>query len=702
MTLRTRLAGLALLVLAATPVEGAPQLERTLDNGLHVVVFADRRYPIVQVQVLVAAGSRHEEPFEGGAARLTALLLTSGTASRSAEQYTKEVEALGATVAGDATRDFATLSGTFRAADLAPGLDLMSDAVINPLLDDDGLRTVRREAVGKWIESRDHPDAIADEHVWGVAFDGHPYARPERGAMEEVAGLNSARLIAFHRGCYRPDHAWVAIAGDVDPEKAFAAVREAFGGWSGRSRTGGDPIAPPPIQAPRIRLVDLPGATQAAIRIGCVVPPGDANDPYAITVVNDLLGGGPGSRLAPESGRVLRSYSDLQLYGEAGLLVVGTSAATDSVVRAVGRLRDELRRFVSSPPSEAEVQRSRHAIARSYPIRNESIAAQSAQWLGAAARGFSPGYAERYPERMEAVTTDSVRAAATRALDPDRVAIVVVGDASVLESQLASLGKVEVVSVSAEPGPVALRPAMRMDDPDSASVTRGRQLVQKAIAAHGGLTRLKGVKDSRVQGEITFYQGDQSVTGSHVELRREPNRLRVESEFPQGATIQAVSGDTAWTHVNNGVRDSVVDEGSDAAEALRHEYAGDLQHLLVAAADPKSRVAWRGQEPVGQIMTDVVEMIDPAGARWVLFLEGDKHRLIAAEENQGSLLRGAVVRRTFGDLRTVQGLAWPYYEERWLNGARALSVKVKSVQLNSGLTTEPFRRPGLAAKHPRR
>ena len=58
--------------------------------------------------MLVAAGSRHEEPFEGGAARLTALLLTSGTASRSAEQYTKEVEALGATVAGDATRDFAT------------------------------------------------------------------------------------------------------------------------------------------------------------------------------------------------------------------------------------------------------------------------------------------------------------------------------------------------------------------------------------------------------------------------------------------------------------------------------------------------------------------------------------------------------------------------------------------------------------------
>ena len=578
----------------------------------------------------------------------------------------------------------------------------MSDAVINPLLDDDGLRTVRREAVGKWIESRDHPDAIADEHVWGVAFDGHPYARPERGAMEEVAGLNSARLIAFHRGCYRPDHAWVAIAGDVDPEKAFAAVREAFGGWSGRSRTGGDPIAPPPIQAPRIRLVDLPGATQAAIRIGCVVPPGDASDPYAITVVNDLLGGGPGSRLAPESGRVLRSYSDLQLYGEAGLLVVGTSAATDSVVRAVGRLRDELRRFVSSPPSEAEVQRSRHAIARSYPIRNESIAAQSAQWLGAAARGFSPGYAERYPERMEAVTTDSVarsRDAGARSGSGrdrggrrrERARI----PAREPRQGRGGLGQRRARTGGAASGDAHGRPRLGVRH-------AGRQLVQKAIAAHGGLTRLKGVKDSRVQGEITFYQGDQSVTGSHVELRREPNRLRVESEFPQGATIQAVSGDTAWTHVNNGVRDSVVDEGSDAAEALRHEYAGDLQHLLVAAADPKSRVAWRGQEPVGQIMTDVVEMIDPAGARWVLFLEGDKHRLIAAEENQGSLLRGAVVRRTFGDLRTVQGLAWPYYEERWLNGARALSVKVKSVQLNSGLTTEPFRRPGLAAKHPRR
>jgi zinc protease len=701
--LRRWLAALALVLLSASPVEAAPSLERRLDNGLHVVVFTDRRFPIVQVQVLVAAGSRHEQPFEGGAARLTAVLLTRGTTSRSGDQYAKEVDALGATVAGDATRDFATLTGTFRSADLARGLDLMSDAVMNPLLEDAAIRATRRQVVGNWIESRDHPDAIADEHVWGVALAGHPYARPDRGAMEELAGLNSARLVAFHRGCYRPDHAWVAIAGDVDPAQALAAVQEAFGGWSGKSRPGGEPIAPPAIGMPRIRIVDLPGATEAAIRIGSVVPPDDADNPYAITVVNDLLGGGPGSRLAPESGRVLRSYSDLQLYGDAGLMVLGTSARTDSVLRAIDRLRDEMRRFGSSPPSEAEVQRARHAIARSYPIRNESIAAQSAQWLGAAARGFSTDYADRYSERMEAVTADSVRAAARRVLDPDRVAIVVVGDASALEPQLQGLGTIEVVPVGSEPGPVALRPAMRMDEPDSASIRRGRQLVQQAVAAHGGLTRLKGIKDSRVKGEITFYQGDQSVTGSHTELRREPNRLRVETEFPQGMTVQAVSGDTAWTRVSAGERDSVVDEGPDAAEALRHEFAGDLQHLLVKAADPKSRVAWRGQEPVGETMTDVVELIDPAGTRWVLFLEGNKHRLIAAEENQGSLLRGAVMRRTFGDLRTVQGLAWPHYEERWLNGERALAVKVSSVQLNTGLTAEPFRRPGASvAKHPRR
>ena len=702
---RTFFAALAVLLISAWPagVGAAPALERTLDNGLHVVVFTDRRYPIVQVQALVSAGSRYEEPFEGGAARLTALLLTHGTTSRASDQWAKEVEALGATIAGDATRDFATLTGTFRAADLARGLELMSDAVENPLLDDASLRATRRQLVGNWVESRDHPDAIADEHVWGLALAGHPYARPERGAIEELAGLNAARLTAFHRGCYRPDRAWVAVAGDVDPAQALGAVQEAFSGWSGHSRAGGEPVAPQRIAKPRIRLVDLPGATEAAIRIGCVVRPEDADNPYAITVVNDLLGGGPGSRLSPESGRVLRSYSDLQLYGDAGLLILGTSARTDSVSGAVGHLRDELRRFVSSPPSDAEVQRTRHAMARSYPIRNESIAAQSAQWLGAAARGFSPDYADRYSERMEAVTADSVRAAAARVLDPDQVAIVVVGDASRLQTPLEGLGKVEVLPIGAEPGPVALRPAMRMDDPDSASITRGRQLVQKAVAAHGGLTRLKGIKDSRIQGEITFYQGEQSVTGSHAELRREPNRLRVETEFPQGATIQAVSGDTAWSRVSAGSRDSVIDEGGDAAEALRHEYSGDLQHLLVLAADPKSRDAWRGQEPVDQTMTDVVEVIDPTGTRWVLFLEGNKHQLVAAEENQGSLLRGAVVRRTFADLRTVQGLAWPHYEERWLNGERALTLKVKSVQLNTGLTAEPFRRPVTSvAKHPRR
>jgi zinc protease len=693
-----------LLTLAAGVAGAAPTLVRSLDNGVQVAVFSDHRLPIVQIQVLVPAGNRNEEPLEAGAATLTAMLLTRGTTSRTSSQFAHDVAALGGTVVGDAARDYATLTGAFRSADLDQGLELVADAIMNPIFEDAELAGARQDLVRRVVDSRSHLDIVAEEHVWAEVMKGHPYAAPPGGTLETIAALSRQRVAAFHRAQYRPDHALIAVAGDVDPERAFASVQETFGRWSGRTRT----LAPSTAREVKpsrftIRLVDVPGATGAELRLAVPVSARGAEDTPVLAIANDLLGGGAGSRLAGTNLRAVQAYSLLEQQREGGLLILATSAGNDSVVPALGRLRDELGRFSGNPPAQADVDRSRRILARSFPLRNETLGAQSAQWLTSAFLGLDKDYSDRYTARLMTVTSDQVRDVARRYFDPAHAEAVVVGAAEALKAGLERLGPVEVVSIQEPPNPVETAPAMRMDVPDAAAIEAGRKRVQLALVAHGGLPRLRSIKDSRVEADITLYHSGENVTGKQVELRREPGQLRTETTFMQLMTVQAVHGDTAWTRMSSGKNDSTFNESPETAVAMRRAFASDVPHLLLTAADPKSRVAFRGQDEAGGGLADVVEVVAADEARWVLFLDPRTHRLVAAEDNQGSPLRGAALRRLFADLRTEQGVLWPHREERQVDGERTLTLTVSRVQINTGIPPEAFwRNVPAAASHRRR
>jgi zinc protease len=696
---------MAALVIGGSSVEAAPTLVRRLDNGAQVAIFSDHRLPIVQIQVLVPAGTRHEQPLESGAASLTALLLTRGTSSRTSQQFARDVESLGGTVLADASRDYTTMSGAFRSADLERGLELVADALINPIFENDDLSLGRQELARRVMESRAHLDVVAQEHVWALAMRGHPYATPLSGSVEALSALTRERVVAFHRAQYRPDQALIAVAGDVDPEAAFTAVQEAFRSWAGKART----VAPSAIPAPRkpdgpqIRLVDVPGATEAEIRVAVPVSARGAKDAAALAVANDLLGGTTGSRLAGQA-RVVRAYSLLDQQREAGLLMLASSAHNDSVVAALGRLRDELSRFAASPPSSADVERSRRILSRAYPLRNETLGAQAAQWLTAASLGLGNDYGERYVNDLTGVTAESVQDVARRFFDSEHAVVVVVGSADDLKAPLGTLGPVEVVSVGASAAPIAVSPSMRMDEPDEASLREGRKRADAMVAAHGGIKRLKAIKDSRVESDLTLYRGTESITGKQTEIRLEPGRLRTETNFMQLATVQAVHGDTAWTRMTAGKNDSTFNEEPDGVEAMKRAFSGDVPHMLLMAANPKSRVAFRGQDEIGGTAVDVVEVVGPDGTRWVLFVDPTSHRLMGAEDNQGSPLQGPALRRLFGDPRTVQGVLWPHTEERQVNGERTLTLKVNRVQINTGITPAAFlsRVPATTTSHPRR
>jgi zinc protease len=678
-----------LLAAAVTPAFADAPVIRTLPNGLQVAVFRDTRTPLVQVQALVPGGTMQETSREHGAASLVAWLITRGSNSRTAAELNSEMEALGGTISSNATTDYATLSAAFRSADLEPGMELVADALLNPIFQDDEVGHSRGEALSTLFQSRRLPDVVADEHIWGTVFRSHPAGVPLLGTVESVASLSRDDLQRFHRECYRPGGSLLAISGDVDPERAFAAANEYFGAWKGTARTIQVP-APQPPEPDQVRLVDLPGLKAAEIRIGLPVPGTGSADVAALAVANEVLGGVGGSRLSAVA-RAYGARSTLRLLRDSGLLLISASAPADSTAQVVARLKSELARFTKQPPSDAEVKAAARTLGRAFQLANESTASQAGQWLGARFHGLGDDYGERYPERLQAVTAADVRAVATKWMQENRAALVVVGPASVLESKLRTFGTVQVVPVTAAPTNLEAAPAMRMTAPTAEELSRGRKLIDQAVTAHGGTTKLKGVKDITTEADVTLYSGARTISGTQREIKRDPWQMRLETTFTALSTVQALDGDQAWMRVD-APRDSTADMDSLGVVGLRGLFLTDPLHMLLIASSSSARAAYRGDDVLGDRPVNVVEIVAGSG-RWVVFLDSASHSLAGMEENAGSALAGPSLRRVYGDLRPEQGILWPHIEDRLLDGERTIALRVRNVRFNTGVTAAAFARP---------
>jgi len=689
---------------AAPPAFHVPApLMRTLPNGLRVVVFPEHGLPIVQMQLLLPGGVAEEPAGSAGVAGATAELLRAGTSSRPAEVFAADVDRLGGSINASASRDFSTVSGVFLAADFDAGLELLADATVNPIFPDESIARFRMQSGNLLLRVRMDPNALADAQLWSWAFEGHPYGRPLLGSLESLARLDREAVRAFHRDHYRPDRAVLAIAGDVDPERAFAAAADRFGNWAGRA------AAPAPIEvlpaatpAPRIRIVDRAGVDQSEVRIGFVGPGRASPDFLALQLANFILGaGGFSSRLIQSlrvdgglSYDVRSSYTALR---EAGLVSLGAAVRTDSVATLLNRLRDEVRRLATQTPSEAEVAAARRYFQNGYPLQFETLGALIAQWSAADFFGLPAGALDQYVVDVGAVTAARVGEAVRRWLDPQRMTVVVVGPAASLKGPLEALGTVEVVTPESQ-DQAAQAPAVPGPTPEQ--LKRGRELRDRMLAAHGGLERLRRVKDSTISGDMTFQIGGRDLTVTTEQVRKDPWRMVFNMRLPQMQNGQTLEDRRGWLYTLVSDTLSVTEADSASVEAMRMAFTSDIVHTLLAVTDSAAVAVWRGPGAAVGREADLLEVTWPAPAGWtgpdrrLLYLDPQDHRIIAVDQGESPTRPGTFeVRRVYRDYRVVEGIQWPFHEERLLSGTRTTIILIQSVALNRGVPDATFSRP---------
>ncbi len=424
---------------------------RSLTNGLTLwlVPLPDRE--LVNVHLLIDAGAAAEDEAHGGVAALTAQLLVTGTRRLDAAEFAEATERLGIEVSSESSWDSARAAFQALPERLDDGLALLTEMIRQPRFDAAEFQRLQAERLADIMQSRADPGRLADEMFLRHVFAANvPYGRPSAGRPETVSRLVRPDVLAFHRTHYRPASAHLIVAGRFDPDALQQTAERLLGDWSG-SGPGHRSIETVAAGERRVVLVDRPGSVQSELRVGQV---GIArSDPryFPAMVMSALLGGVFGSRLnhrlREELGYTYGAHAAFDPRRSAGPFTARAAVQTEVTVPAIRELLAQLDAIRASAPAEQELGEVKDYLVGVFPLRFETTGGVAGAIEPLAVYGLPGNYWQTYRQRLEAVTPDDARQVAEALIEPERLLILLSGDAQRLRDELesAALGPLEVI-----------------------------------------------------------------------------------------------------------------------------------------------------------------------------------------------------------------------------------------------------------------
>ncbi|HWM92116.1 MAG TPA: pitrilysin family protein [Thermoanaerobaculia bacterium] len=425
--------------------------EKTLANGLRLVVIEQHETPSLSAQLLFPGGKVHAPAGKAGLADATAALVREGTTARSAQQIAQTIDSVGGVLTTGASLEsgFAGVRVTSDQLDLA--LDLLSDVILRPSFPAEELERWRNQTLsGLQIQQTD-PEYIADAAFVQAVYGGHPYGQPATGTPESVQGLTRDDLAAFHRRQYVPNESILAIVGDVKAADAFAKAERFFGAWK-RGEESRIPAVKPAQAQRRIVIIDKPDAVQTQIRVGQIAIGYRDPDHFAAQVYDSVVGSSSNSRLYEEvrrkRGLSYGAFTDLRLPSEPGWFLANTFTKTESTAEALGLVLEVLEGMGKTPVPAEELETRKTYLTGAFPLEIETPDGIAGKVLEAMKFGYGREYLESYRDKLGAVTAEQVKSFAGRRLQPDRMLVVLVGNAKAFAADVEKrFGKAETIPI---------------------------------------------------------------------------------------------------------------------------------------------------------------------------------------------------------------------------------------------------------------
>lgn len=383
----------------------------------------------VSVGLWAGVGSRHESNFEHGMAHFVEHLLFKGTPTRYAEDISRQIEGLGASVDAFTVEDHTCYHAKGPAEFFPELLEVLADFYLNPVFDPQEIEFERRVIREEIAMVRDQPsqylEDLASEAVWG---ERHPLGRSITGTEESLDGLTRPAIFEFFKRGYCGENTVISVAGDLDHDQVADRIAEIFGHLDPGARSVCRPAGPPQRGH---RFEESVETEQAHLALS--FRSAHQHDPrrFPQKLMNLILGENMSSRLfqvlREQKGLCYEIQSDVVSFHDAGCLQIYTALHPENLREALDAFSGIAADFCDKRVSVRELNEAKAFLIGQSRISLENTASQM-MWAGESILSYDEWIdPEHIYEQVAAVTREEVFSAACEVLDPALLSTAIVG-----------------------------------------------------------------------------------------------------------------------------------------------------------------------------------------------------------------------------------------------------------------------------------
>ena len=436
------------------PFQLAPRVEKTLPNGLRVIVARQSGVPKVSVFLTVLSGYSSDPPELTGLANMTADIVQEGTKTRTSREIRKQVFGWGGSLSSTVSQDYSSLTTRGLSEYANDLIALLADVVKNPAMPADELAILKQQRMQTVAQQKASPQFVSNRQFRRALFGNHPYARTSE-TESSLQAIDRAKVEAFHRDHYRPNNAFLLVVGAVDPGSIITAAESMFGGWAKGDVPKPTFPAPPPLTGRKVVFVQRPNSIQSSISVGNFAI--KRSDPrwFELTLANTIYGGAFNSRIVrnirEEKGYTYSPGSVLTGFADAGFYRFSADVRNDVTGATLTEVFKEIDALRARGADGDELQGAKSYLRGVFPIQTATQNGLALTLNNIYVFGLPKDYAETFREKIAAVTPAQVTTGATTLLGSENSLITIVGDWAKVKDQLAAYKEITFVDLDGKP-----------------------------------------------------------------------------------------------------------------------------------------------------------------------------------------------------------------------------------------------------------
>jgi len=417
-----------------------------LSNGLMVAVAYQKNLPFISLELVVLAGESSSPDKLPGLATFTAEMLSRGTPLISGSEMEERVESIGGSFSATTSLDYSRFSFLFLDEHLDQALELLSLMLLQPAFADKEIVNLKRTDYYDILQRQRDPEFIGRRQLLRILFKNHPYQKSLYNE-DVIKNISRESILNFFEKYYRPNNSVLVLAGNLNLTTASRKVSHYLNMWPKQDVER--PLPPPlePNNSERVCYVDLPQAKDATLFIGNVIFPLADSDYFPFSVLNQVLGGTPNSRLfmnLRESREfAYYAFSEMELFRSGGVYLIRAKVIPSACFASVQEILQELSRMAKEKMSTFELEQAKSYLIGNFPLqvhRLDDLARRISEIAG-----FSLGeeHWNKFYENIMLVDLSRVSEVAVRYLLP-RPVVIIVGDKNSLFDHLRDFEKLEI------------------------------------------------------------------------------------------------------------------------------------------------------------------------------------------------------------------------------------------------------------------